>query len=250
MMQIWKGGRLPPEEGAAPGPRRPLTFLDVLFACAVASAIILIPIVGVLTFAARHQGLDDNTASLATIGLLLLEPIGIFGGVYAVLILWRRFAWADFGFCRADLRWAVPAALAAVGCLGFSAAVTPFFDRFYHTSMLEEYLALFAPAGLSWWRAAIIMLAVGGLVPLAEEVLFRGVIYAWLRQRWGVALSTAVSAGLFALAHGNPRMTLQIFVTGLILAVLYERSRSIFVSTLTHMAVNTISLVVIFSYAT
>ena len=165
------------------------------------------------------------------------------------MITWRRFAWADFGFRPADIRWAAPAVLGALGCLAFAGAVTPLFDRYYDTSMLDEYLALFAPGGFTWQRAALLTLIVGGLVPLAEETLFRGVIYAWLRQRCGGALSAVISAGLFALAHANLRMALQIFVTGVVLAVLYERSRSIFVSTLAHMTVNTISLVIIFSYA-
>src|SRR5262249_57026189 len=38
--------------------------------------------------------------------------------------------------------------------------------------------------------------------PLGEEVAFRGVLYPALRSRFGVAPATAVSAAIFALAHG------------------------------------------------
>jgi membrane protease YdiL (CAAX protease family) len=248
MIESGNGGPAP-EWMDAPGPRRALGFLDVLLACAVTSSLILIPFIALLGFTARRQGLDGEAASLATLGLLMLEPVAIIGGVYSVLIAWRRFTWADFGFRPARIRWAAPAVLGALGCLAFAGAVTPLFDRYYDTSMLDEYLALFAPGGFTWQRAALLTVIVGGLVPLAEETLFRGVIYAWLRQRWGTAVSAVISAGLFALAHANLRMALQIFVTGIVLAVLYERSRSIFVSTLAHMTVNTISLVIIFSYA-
>jgi len=229
------------------GPRRALTFLDVLLACAVASAIILIPFFAFLVYAARREVLGAAPPSI--IVLLLLEPVAILGGIYLVLIVGRRFAWTDLGLRPMALSWIAPALLAALGCLAFAGAVTQVLDRFYGTPMLDEYMAVLAPEGLTWQREVALVAIVGGLVPLAEELLFRGVLYAWLRQRWGVAVSVVLSAGLFALAHGNLRMSLQIFVTGMVLAVLYERSRSILTSTVTHMAVNTISLVIIFAYA-
>lgn len=245
-MTDWQKMQTAPR-GNAPGPDRPLTFLDVLLVCAVASAIILI--VFLLLKAMANRGGFDFPVSAALVVLLLLEPIAIFTGIYSILILRRRFAWADFGVRPAALIWIAPAILAALGCLAFAGAVSEVLDRFYKTSMLDEYLSVLAPDGLTLQREILLILIVGGLVPFAEELLFRGVIYGWLRQRRGVVFSVVVSALLFALAHTNVHMALQIFVTGIVLAVLYERSRSVLVSTLAHMTVNTISLLIIFTYA-
>jgi membrane protease YdiL (CAAX protease family) len=244
-------GDAPPmiPESSGPGPRKPLTFLDVLLACAVASAIILIPVFAVLMAIAQRIDFSWASLSTVTIGLLLLEPVAIFGGVYFVLIMARRFTWAELGLRAMAPYWIGPAVLTALGCLVFAGAVSQVMEQTGGQPMLDEYVAALAPDGVTWQRAAALILIVGGLVPLAEELLFRGVLYAWLRQRWGVPLSTCVSAALFALAHANLRMAAQIFVTGIALAVLYERSRSIFVSTLAHGTVNTISLVIIFYYA-
>jgi membrane protease YdiL (CAAX protease family) len=231
------------------GPRRSLTFLDVLLACAVTSAIVLISVIALGVVVANGGRFADMPASLAAVALLTIEPVAIFAGVYFILILRRRFDWADLGLRPMTRSWAAPAVLAALGCLIFSGAVSQVFERFYNTPMLDEYVSLLAPEGTTWQQEVALIVLIGGLVPLAEELLFRGVLYAWLRQRWGVAVSAVVSAGLFALAHGSLRMGLQIFVTGVVLAVLYERSRSILASTLAHMTVNTISMVIIFSYA-
>lgn len=248
MSQIPDAGSPKPDRGG-PGPNRPLTFFDVLLPCAVASTIVLLPIVALVTTAARNPELEGLSMPLATMALLLLEPIAIFGGLFFVLILARRFTWADLGLRPVALHWIGPAVLSALGCLAFAGAVSQVLERFGAPPMMQDYVALLAPGGLSWQRAVALVVVVGVLVPLAEEVLFRGVLYAWLRQRWGVATSALVSAGLFALAHGNARMAVQIFVTGIVLAVLYERSRSVLTSALTHMTVNTVSLVIIFSYA-
>lgn len=77
------------------------------------------------------------------------------------------------------------------------------------------------PAELGW-----ILLLVGVIVPIGEELFFRGFVYGTLR-RWGVGLATALSAVLFAAVHQQIVHALPIFVLGAVLAVLYERTRSL-----------------------
>ena len=58
-----------------------------------------------------------------------------------------------------------------------------------------------AASGAGLLEILPLLVTVGLLVPLAEEVIFRGVLYSWLR-RWGVALAVVVSALVFGLFHG------------------------------------------------
>lgn len=224
-----------------------LGLLDVIMVCAIASAIVLVTFL--LMAAPVTRAIFDLPMSVDILIFLLIEPVAIFAGIYLVLILRDRITWPELGVRPAAPTWIAPAILSALGCLAFAGAVSQIFERFYQTSMLDEYLKVLAPDGLTLAHEIVLILVVGGLVPFAEELLFRGIIYRWLRQRWGTVGSAIGSAFLFALAHANVRMALQIFVTGIVLAVLYERSRSIFVSTLTHMTVNTISLILIFAFA-
>jgi uncharacterized protein len=86
----------------------------------------------------------------------------------------------------------------------------------------------------------VLMLVFGAaLVPLGEELLFRGMLYGGLR-RYGVTISTVVSTGVFGLAHGINVVLPAAIVLGVLSALLYERSRSIWPSVVAHAMFNTI----------
>ncbi|MGA7086805.1 MAG: type II CAAX endopeptidase family protein [Candidatus Dormiibacterota bacterium] len=101
---------------------------------------------------------------------------------------------------------------------------------------------------------AVISLAV--IAPVVEEVVFRGFIYGGLRTRLGVALSVVVSAALFALAHtfsvGGSILLLgpSLFLAGVALALVYERTRSLVPGMVLHASFNLIAVVAIFVVGT
>ncbi|MDQ7859181.1 MAG: CPBP family intramembrane glutamic endopeptidase [Armatimonadota bacterium] len=90
---------------------------------------------------------------------------------------------------------------------------------------------------LAWF---FVLLAV--VVPVGEEVFFRGFVYGGLRARWGPRLA-AVASGLFfaavhlQLVHGVP-----IFALGLLLAWLYARTGSLLPPVIAHAAHNVIAV--------
>jgi membrane protease YdiL (CAAX protease family) len=91
----------------------------------------------------------------------------------------------------------------------------------------------------------LIVLAVVILAPLAEEVFFRGVVYnAWLREagrRWAFFGSSA----LFAAVHLSLVSLVPIFLLGLALAWVYERSRSLLAPIVMHATVNGVSVALV-----
>lgn len=84
------------------------------------------------------------------------------------------------------------------------------------------------------------MIAVIG--PVAEEIIFRGVVYAALRRRWGVRWGLLGSAALFAGLHADPIAFGPIFVLGLLLAWLYEQTGALIPSIAVHMVHNSVML--------
>ena len=71
--------------------------------------------------------------------------------------------------------------------------------------------------------------------PVLEELLFRGVLYGTLRLRLGPWPATAVSAGVFALAHGYGVIGFaSVAMSGVLWAVAYERTRSLLPGILAH----------------
>jgi hypothetical protein len=71
--------------------------------------------------------------------------------------------------------------------------------------------------------------------PLGEEVAFRGVLYAALRSRFGVMPAAALSAAVFALAHGYGVLGfVAVFWSGALWAVSYEKTGSLWPSIIAH----------------
>lgn len=94
--------------------------------------------------------------------------------------------------------------------------------------------------------AIAVDMAAGAVVaPLAEETLYRGILFAGLAQRLPFAAAAGISGAMFAVAHGLS-VALPIFSLAVGLAWVYARTRTLWGPILTHGLVNAISLGVLF----
>lgn len=91
-----------------------------------------------------------------------------------------------------------------------------------------------APApGAYWWLVSVVVVA----APIFEEFIFRGLVYAGMRQHATPVVSGVASAALFALVH-PPLSFIPVFVLGLCTAWAYERSRVLAAPVLVHALYN------------
>jgi membrane protease YdiL (CAAX protease family) len=82
--------------------------------------------------------------------------------------------------------------------------------------------------------------AIGLLGPLAEELLFRGLIYGYVDGRFGARAAWVTSSILFALAHVEPAHIALVLPIGILLGWVRQRSESLWPCVVAHMANNTI----------
>ena len=75
--------------------------------------------------------------------------------------------------------------------------------------------------------AALSVIALGIVTPVAEEIFFRGFLMRGLANRWGIPAAVVVSAIVFAGLHFQPGVILPVFVTGALLGSLYWYTGSI-----------------------
>ena len=75
--------------------------------------------------------------------------------------------------------------------------------------------------------------------PIAEELFFRGVLFAAARQHLSRGWAILASGAAFSLIHTNPVGFLPILVIGSLLAYLYERTGSLAAPIAVHMLHNT-----------
>ena len=161
---------------------------------------------GIYLFAARRAGWGAlGVRATASVNLLIVPPL-FFAGVTALLV--------------------VNGALAlALGSFENPQADTITGGR---------------PLGTGGLVAGLLLVA--GLVPLVEELFFRGMVYPLMRARMGALPAIALNALLFALVHFVPLLIPGLFVVGMLLAYLRERSGSIWPSVLYHTLQNSLAL--------
>jgi membrane protease YdiL (CAAX protease family) len=77
------------------------------------------------------------------------------------------------------------------------------------------------------------------LTPVFEEIIFRGLLFATLRRRFGTGTAAVLSASIFAIAHGYGVLGFAaVFWSGLLWALAYERTGSLLPSMAAHAADN------------
>ena len=95
------------------------------------------------------------------------------------------------------------------------------------------------------------LLLIGVLLPVFEELFFRGVIINLLKKHFGSVSCIFLSAIFFGLAHLNPFeinliQPIYAFALGILLAVLRQRFGSVFAPALAHVAFNSVSIFLYF----
>ena len=77
-----------------------------------------------------------------------------------------------------------------------------------------------------------------GLAPFAEEVLFRGILYPWIKQLGFPRLALWSTSLLFAAIHLSPVSFVPLAALALGLAILYERTNNLLASIAAHALFN------------
>lgn len=176
-------------------------------------------------------------------GLAAVQAIAMLIAVGLLGLRRRNYQWADLGCVPTSSRWI---AIAFAIFVIFRLVVIPIavlLDQLGIRSMQAQALA----PGVSELPAALLMLLMAGIaVPIAEEIFFRGVVYRWLRDKWGVTVGAVVSGIIFGLAHLEPASVIFTILLGIVLAVVYERSRSLWPPILIHVLNNAFALVLLY----
>ena len=80
------------------------------------------------------------------------------------------------------------------------------------------------------------------VIPIAEELLFRGVVYRRIRLLLHAVPAIILSAVIFGLVHVNLVQGLYAGILGLLLAFLYEKTGCFYAPVLGHIAANTVAV--------
>ncbi len=189
----------------------------------VLAFLVAAPLFGLVAFWILPE--RTNLSVLAT-----FFAVGLLGIAVAVLPLGRN-APAALGLRPVGWR---PVVLAVVGTTILSFVVSQLGPQPEGVRQVTE--------GIQGVRALQTLAVLGFLAPLAEEVVFRGLLYGWLAGRWSNLVAFVVSSLAFAAAHTEPVHILLVLPLGFWFGWLRWRTGSLVPTIVAHMINNTIAV--------
>jgi membrane protease YdiL (CAAX protease family) len=117
---------------------------------------------------------------------------------------------------------------------------------FFEMEPQEQLPVRVLRASMSWPGRITLGATAMLLAPLAEEILFRGILYTAVKQAGFPRLALWGSVLLFAVVHMNAVTFLPLAVLALFLTALYERTDNLLAPITAHAVFNTVELVRLF----
>jgi membrane protease YdiL (CAAX protease family) len=235
-----------PEAGAEAGREiSPWDWTDVLLSLVFGPPIALAIGFGLITVVIPLLPGSDHGLRNAMTNLLgdVALYAGLLGAAVGLVVQRRRASPRALGLRRASLSWiaaAVPLGVLAyvlatlVGLIGV--ALLPHAQNCQPTTVRRAFGG-YVPL-------AVVLVTL--IAPFAEETLFRGFLFGWLRGRAPLWMAVVVSAALFAASHVQPVLLLPTFVLGCLLALVYQRSGSLVPGMIVHGVFNAVGIAGIF----
>lgn len=191
--------------------------------------------VGVGLMALHHFGpTEEMSPTMVMFGFIVL-PCGA-----AIIWLWyatvwrQAYGWAGLGFTRSKRRWLLGAIALGLCSAPAVMLITKVSEPIFGPSA-GSALPLVSGQALSqpvYFLAMVLGIAV--LSPIMEEIIFRGLLFGWLRGRFGLWHAGALAAIANAAIHFDPGALPGLFTLFLLLAWNYEASRSLWVPIIIH----------------
>lgn len=205
------------------------------------AAIIVMPLMLLLDFL-----LNQNLFSEGTNNLYYLIA-GCLAQILSIYFFYKLYKKKDFNLTKIHPNISLKAfgkyALISLGASGISALwifLVQFLSNYFPfiKNSLESYIqhvSIYSENSILSFVSVVI------LAPIAEEIIFRGVIFNEAAKYKGGTFPIIISALLFGLAHGEPVQIVYTFISGLILGFIYSKTHSLPIVMFLHMVNNLLS---------
>lgn len=173
---------------------------------------------------------------LVTIRSALVIPIYIFFIKKDVSIDKQNGKYVEYRrFNKAWLLLLIPAGIGA--SIGYNGLLT--------LSGIEKYSESYTQVKRFTYSSGIAFEIFSAVIiaPIAEELLFRGLIYKRIRNYLSSIWSIFISATIFGLIHGNLVQFVYAFLIGILLAYVFEKFKTVWASIIFHMSANLIAII-------
>lgn len=185
--------------------------------------------------------------------LYLVNVLAFSGATYLLGIRRGKITWAQLGI--RPFRWQWQWLLLGVGVAVLllpGRALLGLLVQLLLAGNLDSVQArgdLIMGGGFTPAEFGLTLLGVGILVPIAEELYFRGLLHSWFMQKvsrfW---LRILLSGAIFALGHADSvGVVAASFVIGVVNPIFYERTRSLAVPIIIHVTTNSTAVLLLYA---
>jgi membrane protease YdiL (CAAX protease family) len=199
-------------------------------------------------------GNDLSDISLGVTVLIgILNAVCLIGTVYLTGVRRGKISWVSIGFVppKMEMQWLIIAIVVSLVLIPLRSVVGAAVEYLVHgglDSLEMRGELLFAGAEPNILNFLVSFMIIAVLVPISEELYFRGLLYRWFQLRFRFWPAVIFSAAIFGLAHYDSlAVVVSSFVMGVVNAIAMERTRSIWVPILMHAVTNGVAVILIYS---
>jgi membrane protease YdiL (CAAX protease family) len=202
---------------------------------------------------------------VAQIVIIIVFALSFYGAQVGLVDFFIRLRyklrWADIGF-GSKVTWGQLAAGVGAG-LSLMAISVPisflteraigawkgnqYLEHLKHATGSGSLERLVHQAPMNWGLVAGVLVLTTLVAPLAEELVFRGLVFNSLRHRLGLWAGAIISGLAFAAVHGSVLQLPAIWLMGVLLALVYSKTGSLWSSIVAHGVNNFLATVILFS---
>ena len=235
------------ESGPEPAPESPQSWLDLLLYLLVGSgSFLLVSALIALLFTEINLG--------ATFLLFLANFVCLGGTTYLLGVRRGKVSWADLGIrpLRVHWQWLLIGIGLAILLLPGRALLGLLAQRLIEGNLdslqARSDLIMGGATEFSWPGFLATLLGAGVLVPISEELYFRGLLHTWFWRKTNLVwLRVLASATIFGLAHADSiGVVFASAVIGVVNALAYERTRSLFIPIVIHVTTNSAAVLLLY----
>ena len=244
----WQGdelpmaGTMPP---SLPHGKVPVWFYRPLDLLGIA---IVFLVFGGLAFSAGQKPLDPSTSLSPMVLMINIVFQFILAGVFTLIVSWRVTPMLWLGIRWPSWLWVLLIAPGSVIFMWLFSAGLIFsgyseWMKSFDVETVQDTVKVLQKSGnpvvLGLMAFAAVIAA-----PICEEIVFRGYFYPAMKKFAGVLPAAVASSLVFGLAHGNLTALLPLFVFGLLLVFVYEKTGSIWAPVAVHFCFNGTTVVI------
>jgi|ERR1043166_5011030 membrane protease YdiL (CAAX protease family) len=119
---------------------------------------------------------------------------------------------------------------------------------YFHVQPTPQQAVQTIRSANTWFDRITLAAATIIIVPISEEVLFRGILYTWIRNLGFKKLALVGTSLAFAIVHFYVQGLPALFLLAIILGVLYERTGNLVAPIVAHSVFNTLNLIVLYGF--